>query len=416
MPVTHQHSVVLPRFILARFVPPQFVLARSRRPAFSLVLLTILALSTASSCVAQPPDAKADQDTITFANGDRLTGKVLSEAGGKVVFHSDVAGDITVAWEKIQELRTGGKFAVVSQGQRLKLGRPAPEVPVGSLTTSQEQVSVSTTGGEVKNIPLKSAAFIVPADQFQQTLLHQPGLLHGWTGALTLGVTLVQATQTSQTFTGALSLARLVPGADWLDPRNRTTFNATANYGLLREPFIPGVQSASTAKSEILHGDIERDEYFTRRYYFLADASADHNLGSGLNVQQDYGAGAGATLIERPTRTFDVKGDIHYEKQDFYPSGGFPRGRTENLVGASIGESLLQKLPRGLVFTESGVVQPAFNVPSAFTAQAIAALAFPVYKQLAFSLTSQDNFLNNPPSGYKKNTFQFTAGLTYTLK
>jgi Protein of unknown function, DUF481 len=68
------------------------------------------------------------------------------------------------------------------------------------------------------------------------------------------------------------------------------------------------------------------------------------------------------------------------------------------------------------VFTENGVVQPAFNVPSAFTAQALAQLAFPVYKQLAFSLTAQDNYLNNPPGGYKKNTFQFTAGLTYTLK
>ena len=381
-----------------------------------VVVLMSVALSALGTGSAQAPDAKPGTDTLTFSNGDRLTGSVLSEAGGKVVFHSDVAGDITVEWSKVQELRTGGKFAVVAPGQKLKLGRPAPEVPVGTLSASSEQVSVSTAGGEVKTIPTKSAQFIVPADQFQQTLLHQPRLLHGWTGALTLGVTLVQATQTSQTFTGALSLARLVPHADWLDPRNRTTLNATANYGLLREPFIPGVQAASTAKSDILHGDIERDEYFTHRFYFLADASAEHNLGSGLNLQQNYGGGAGATLIQRPTRTFDLKGDVHYEKQDFYPAPGFPSGRTENLIGASLGENFLQKLPKGLVFTESGVAQPAFNVPSAFTAEAFATLAFPVYKQLAFSLTAQDNYLNNPPSGYKKNTFQFTAGLTYTLK
>lgn len=379
--------------------------------------IALFAVATAwSTCVAQAPQEKAGADTITFSNGDRLTGKVLSEADGKVVFHSDVAGDISVEWSKIQELHTEGRFAVLFPGQKLKLGRPAPEVPIGTVTASSEQVSVSTVGGEVKNIPAKAAAFLVPADQFEQTLLHQPGLLHGWTGALTLGVTLVQATQTSQTFTGALSAARVVPKADWLDPRNRTTFNASANYGLLREPFISGVQAASTAKSEILHGDLERDEYLTRRFYVLADASADHNLGSGLNLQQDYGAGAGTTLISRPLRTLDVKGDIHYEKQEFYPAQDAAGGRTENLVGASLGESFLQKLPRGLIFTESGVVQPAFNVPSAFTAEALAQLAFPVYKRLAFSLTAQDNYLNNPPGGYKKNTFQFTAGLTYTLK
>ena len=41
---------------------------------------------------------------------------------------------------------------------------------------------------------------------------------------------------------------------------------------------------------------------------------------------------------------------------------------------------------------------------------------FPVYKNLGFTLGSQDNFVNNPPFGYRKNTFQFTAGLTYSLK
>ena len=208
----------------------------------------------------------------------------------------------------------------------------------------------------------------------------------------------------------------MVPRVDWLSPRSRITINTTANYGLVRQPFIAGVQSASTAKTDILHGDLERDRYFTQRFYTLVDASADHNLGSGLRVQQDYGAGAGATLIQRKTRTLDVKGDIHYERQDFYPSADIPSSRTQNLVGATIGESYLRKLPRGMVFTESAVAQPAFNAPSASTAQAMAALAFPLYKQLSFSLTAQDNYLNNPPGGYRKNTFQFTAGLTYALK
>jgi hypothetical protein len=69
-----------------------------------------------------------------------------------------------------------------------------------------------------------------------------------------------------------------------------------------------------------------------------------------------------------------------------------------------------------MVFNESGVVKPAFNHPSAFTAQFIAGLVFPVYRSFGFSLGTQDNYLNNPPSGYKKNTFLFTAGLNYSFK
>ena len=148
---------------------------------------------------AEPAAAKPGADTIIFTNGDRLTGKVVGEGGGKVTFHSDVAGDITVAWSSIRELDTEGSFAVIREGERLKLGHAAPQVPVGTVSASADQVSVATTGGEVKTVPTANAAYIVPADEFTQALLHEPSLLHGYSGALTLGVTLVQATQTSQT-------------------------------------------------------------------------------------------------------------------------------------------------------------------------------------------------------------------------
>jgi hypothetical protein len=41
---------------------------------------------------------------------------------------------------------------------------------------------------------------------------------------------------------------------------------------------------------------------------------------------------------------------------------------------------------------------------------------FPTYKRLGFTVGTQDNYLNDPAAGSKKNSFQFTAGLTYSLK
>jgi hypothetical protein len=281
-------------------------------------------------------------------------------------------------------------------------------------------VSVSGAGGEVKNVPTKEAAYVVNADDFQKAISREPGFTHGWVGGLTLGATLVESTQTSETLTGAINLVRTQPSVDWLQPRNKTIFDATATYGLVTQPFIAGVQDASSAKTNILHGDIERDQYVTQRFYYLFDASADHNIGSGLQVQQTYGGGAGYSVIQEKNRTLDVKGDIHYQKQEFYPAADFPSGQTLNLIGATIGEMYMQKLPKGLVFNEAGTVLPAFNTPagqpSAWSAQIIASLLFPAYKNLGFTLGSQDNFVNNPPSGYKKNTFQFIAGVTYSFK
>jgi hypothetical protein len=388
--------------------------------AAAIALMTLPLVFTSTSAAAQDAAAKPGVDVLTFTNGDQLTGTLVSESGGSVAFHSDMSGDIKVDWNKIKSLHTGGKYAVILSSDKLKVGRPAPQVPVGTVSVANDEVSVSGVGGEVKNIPTKDAAYLVNGDDFQKAITHEPGFTHGWTGDVTLGATLVESTQTSETLTGAIALVRTQPSVDWLAPRNKTIFDATATYGLLTQPFIAGVQNASSAKTNILHGDIERDQYLTQRFYYLFDASADHNIGSGLRVQQIYGAGVGYSVIKQPARTFDVKGDIHYQRQELYPSPDFPSGEELNLIGASIGELYMQKLPKGLIFNEAATILPAFNTPagqpSALSAQIIAGLLFPVYKNLGFTVGSQDNFVNNPPFGYKKNTFQFTAGVTYTLK
>jgi hypothetical protein len=373
-------------------------------------VLVVGVLGVAFVITAKGADTKAGTDVITFVNGDQLTGTVVSESGSTVTFHSNMSGDIKVGWDKIKSLHTGEAFAVIRSNDRLKVGEPAPQVPVGPLQVSNDEVSVSGPGGQVKNIATKDAAYIVNGESFQKALLHEPGLRQGWLGELTLGASLVQSTQTSRSFTGSLGLVRAMPGVDWLAPRNKTIFNASASYGSVTQQAI-GTTPASSAKTNILHGDIERDEYVTQRLYVLADASADHNIGSGLRVQQDYGGGVGYSFIKQEKRMLDLKGDIHYERQEFYPPGV-----SQNLIGANIGEIYMQKLGRGLVLNETGVVQPAFNNSSAFTAQVIAALVFPLYKNLGFSLGTQDNYINNPPAGYKNNTFQFAAGVTYSFK
>ena len=377
-----------------------------------LVLLAVFISNHAAAQAAANPNA----DEITFINGDKLTGKVVKESGGIVVFQSDMAGTtISVPWSKIKELHSSNKFAVIQKDQRLRVGKPATQVPIGTVSYSNDEISVVSSRGETKNIPAKDAAYLVGDSDFEKAIGHEPSLLHGWIGSGTIGASLLEATQTSKTFTGALGLVRLSPGVDWLAPRNKTIFDATASYGSVSQPAV-GTTPASSTRTNILHGDIERDWYLSQRFFALADASADHNIGSGLQLQDDFGGGAGYSVIRRPVQTLDVKADIHYERQEFYPAAPGVPGVSLNLIGLSAGELYMRKLTHGMVLNESGVVQPAFNHPSAFTAQVIAGLVFPVYKSFGFSLGTQDNYLNNPPSGYKKNTFLFTAGLNYTFK
>ena len=85
-------------------------------------------------------DAPPDPDVLVFTNGDQLTGKLVNSAGGKVTFHSDMAGDVTVDWAKIKEIRTAQKFAVIENG--VKPSRKNPEaVPQGTVTIADQSCS-----------------------------------------------------------------------------------------------------------------------------------------------------------------------------------------------------------------------------------------------------------------------------------
>jgi Protein of unknown function, DUF481 len=378
------------------------------------VLIAVVALSGMNRACMAAAAPKPGTDVLVFSNGDQLTGTLLRSSGDKLVFHSDNAGDITVGWDKVKELRTTEKFAVVQKGQKLNKKTPDSEVPQGTLSVTNSEIQVQSAAGAASPaIPTKNADYVIDESSFQTTLRHEPSFMHGWSGAVTAGAAFVQATQTSQNFNVGIALVRAIPGVTWLEPRNRTTVSFTDIYGKVHQP------GARDTKTSIFHGDAERDQYFSSRFYGLVDASWDHNYSQGLSLQQIYGAGVGDTVILQKTQQLDVKADIHYEHQSFsadtFAVPVPPAPPSLSLVGSSLGESYMRKLPAGLVFTEAGVVNISFNNTNAYSSNVAAGLVFPVYKRLSFNLGAVDSYLNNPPAGFKNNSFQFTAGVGYTL-
>jgi hypothetical protein len=184
-------------------------------------------------------------------------------------------------------------------------------------------------------------------------------------------------------------------------------------YGKITQPFLPTIPPtlASETKTSIFHADAEHDKYFTPRLYALVGASFDHNFSQGLNFQQIYGAGVGWTVIKTPVQEFDVKADVHYERQNFQP----PNPDT-NLIGSSFTELYRRALPAKIIFTESGTFIPAWNDSNAYSAIFAAGLQVPTYKRFSLNVNLLDNYLHNPAIGFKNNSLQFVTGILYTLK
>jgi Protein of unknown function, DUF481 len=392
------------------------------RRLFSRLLLVIvlpaalglafgLPLQAQSAAAAPPPST----DVLLFTNGDQLTGKLVREVSGSVTFHSDMAGDVTVTWDKIKSIHTAQQFAVIQQGQHVTRKTADADIALGNVKVEDDQVKVATsTGGATKDIPVKNAQYVIDKDTYTKELRGNPGFFSGWTGGITAGATLIEATQNSRNFTGSAALIRAIPTVTWLDPRDRTILDFTSAYGQVTQPGTTGT------KTNILHFDAEHDWFFSPRFYFLVDASFDHNYSQGLNLQQSYGGGIGYTVIKDPKQQLDVKFDVHYEKQQYFVTPNIlpppPLTPSKNLIGMDFGDTYMLKLPHGLVFNQGAVITPAFNQTNAYSAEATAGLLFPVYKRFGFTVATLDDFLNDPAAGSKKNSFQFTAGLTYTLK
>jgi Protein of unknown function, DUF481 len=349
-----------------------------------------LLASCALACAQTPAP-----DEIVFTNGDKLAGKFVKATGANVTFKSDALGDITVDWKKVKELHTSAEVAVVKKGVKLRKNGPTGDVPQGTLQEADQHFLIAPAPGQTpQSIPVGEANVVIDQPAFQKAVAEKPPFIKDWTGTVTLGAAIVTATQDSETFTGALHLVRAEPSENWLDPSNRTIFDASDSFGEVTQPNTP------TIKTSIFHFGLERDQYFTPTIFAFGEAYFDHNYSQGLEIQQTYAGGAGWTVVKNANTVFDLKAGMSFIDQEFL------KGPSMQLVGSSF----------GFTFNQTATVIPAWNNTNAWSAAFAALLTMPVYKHLSGSLGATDTFLNDPPAGFKKNSLQITLGLTYAIQ
>jgi hypothetical protein len=376
----------------------------------SIAVLGLVEITRVQVLYAQAPpnsqsEPKPEPDVLITTNGEKLIGHLVRSAGASVSFHSDTLGDVTVDWSSIQELHSPKRFAVIRKGVELHREADAAAVAQGTIAMTGQVIAVNPSGGQAaQTIPVGDAGYVVDASSFENTWEHNTGFLEDWTGTVTAGSSFLQATQQDRSFSGGISLVRAVPPENWLTARNRTTFNFSGSHGVLSQPNTPEIRTT------IFHADAERDQYFTRRVYGFGLVMYDHNHSQGLYLQQMYGGGIGWTIISDSVQTFDVKGCANFENQRFQTSA------SHQLVGSIFQVRYNRKLPYGIEFNEQLTIVPAWDDLHASSTAFNAGLTMAVYKHLGLTTGVIDSFLNDPPSGFKKNSFQLTTGLTYSLR
>ena len=337
---------------------------------FTASILFSASLICTGICTAQA--AKADSaavpgsspDTLVLSNGDTLHGKLVSAVNGKVTFHSDPLGDVSLGWDKIKELHTSEKFAVLDKSVKLRGKKDEGQIPQGTLDVAGQAITMHPTENEaapngtaMAPIPVKNAEFVMDGAEIDKELHHEPGFFTGWNGPATFGATVVTATQDQFTASGSIGLVRVIPSASWLTPRNRTSAGFSGSFGKITEPGTP------TIKTAIYHAAAERDEYFSSRFFAMAQTTFDHNFAQGLALQSAFGGGFGLTAFKNPKQELDLKGTIQYEMQQFIATPGAASTPNQNLIGSTISAGYTAKL-KLLTLSQSLAFVPAFNAPA----------------------------------------------------
>lgn len=350
------------------------------------------------------PQIDPQLDILTFKNGERLAGHFVRSDGSYVIFNSESVGEVTVYWSQIEDLQSSQTFAVIEKNMKLRKGEDPKKFPQGTLSVKEDNLVVRSPEGPEEIIAISDTSHVVDQSTFERSVSQEPGLLEAWRGTITGGVSVVEGTQTSRTYTTAINLVRAIPLESWQNRRQRTILNLNGAYGNLKQPDTPKLQT------QIFHGDLEHDVYFTTRFFAFGQTSFDHNLSQGLSLAQNYGGGIGWTVLKNEASEIDLRSSLTYIKQQFADPA-----QNQNLIGSIFAQSFTRRFSRNIRITQHLTATPAWNNLRVYSATGDVTLTVPVYRRLMFSLSILNTFINNPSPGYQKNSFQAATGLTYSL-
>jgi len=359
-------------------------------------LLTLIAFFGLSSTLF------ADQ--ITLKNGDRLTGTVVKGDGKTVVLHTEAAGDVTIQYAAIQDIKTDQELHV-----SLKDGKTA----VGPVTTADGKIEVATkSGGTVEAAKDDVTLIRNDAEQAAYDKSLHPGLAHGWNGGANVGFSVARGN--SQTENLALAFNAVHPTLN-----DKITLYASSIYAKNDLP-APG-----TVGANVEQGGLRYDRNVNPRLFVFAGADFQANALQFLDLRGVYGGGFGYHAIKSDKTTLNFLGGINYTHETYsngpevIPVTSPPTfqsyGVTNKFAALTLGEELNHKLGKNTVVTQNFYFYPDLKDTSQYRGTFNFGTVTKISKWLGWQNQFGDIYVSNPPTGAKKNDVILTTGLNFSF-
>ena len=385
----------------------------------------LLASLGAGHVQAKPADNPSD--TVSFKNGDRLSGS-LEGADNKVVRLRTVAlGELAIAWPEIAQ--------VEAKSRTWKLEGADRSTPTNSavvlLRNVGDSVVISADGRTTTASKDSSVVFLVSENLSASAAVEQGAKkpVQQSSSSVSIGLnapeSVVLGTQSQINLGGNLKVLHNEPNLcaapAWFSGL-RAAVTHNKNYKVGSPAIVTDTFDGELSTKNGLGTDGGTSGVLVADYY--------GNSSLGVSLQQSYGGGLSRALynnsckgtkFEPPNKSrFKINGEatLRYIRQRLYAPGG-----TENLAGLRLNEDLLYEFVRNshgesktlFRIDQSLWVTPMFNDARAVQAGGSVSFGIPVWKTMTIGITEDEYFINNAPKARRKNYLKSALTVTYTF-
>ena len=342
--------------------------------SLGVVLPLFLALSSSSLFA----------DQVTFRNGDRLTGSIVKSDAATLVIRTMVAGEISVSWPEVQELRSDVPLHVgLSDGKAV----------VGKVTIHEGRLEVATDAGAVEAPKARVATLRNDVEQSAYERSQRKNLFYGWDGSVDAGFDLTSGNSEIRNF-------RLAFRASRKTYRDQLTVYAQSIYSVDE---LPGARPHITANEN--SGGVRFGYDLTDRLFLFSNTDFMSDALQDLNLRFVLGGGLGYHVIRRERTTLDLLGGMNFTHEDYVEI-------QRNLGAGQVGEEFKLKLSRNTSMIQNAAFFPDLTSSAGnYRINFNFGVTTKIVKWLGWQNNFSDTYITNPPSGKKQNELVFTSGL-----
>jgi putative salt-induced outer membrane protein YdiY len=229
----------------------------------------------------------ARADEVLFKNGDRITGKVLSVADGKMTLDSKLAGTIKVDMADVKTFATDAPITVrTKDGQHMTA--PAAAGESGTVTLA----GAGAAGERSRPLPLQDVKYV--------------NFSEAWTGSVLAGASFTRGNSYADQANVSLDLTRRTEQDRWI-------FGAAYNFGRQRDA---GTGDKSTSTDNWFASG-EYDYFLNPKLFVFGSLRYDHDRIANLHYRFTPSVGLGYQWLDAPDLKFATEAGVAYIVEHF---------------------------------------------------------------------------------------------------